>query len=154
MYKRQELNSNNTALEKADKGFGDAGDEAKDLSNSVKKAADTSEDADGKLSKLGDTAKKIGAALGAAAAAGGKRLSSLRAVAGGPAVQADSRHRAGAGDQPAGPRSSGRVGAAAGQRHVPWGNYPAPQLPGSDDPKPQRFQRRATCGGPIPSARR
>ena len=67
----RELNSNNTALEKADKGFGDAGDEAKDLSNSVKKAADTSEDADGKLSKLGDTAKKIGAALGAAAAAVG-----------------------------------------------------------------------------------
>ena len=56
----RELNSNNTALEKADKGFGDAGDEAKDFSNSVKKAADTSEDADGKLSKLGDTAKKIG----------------------------------------------------------------------------------------------
>lgn len=66
-----ELNSNNTALEKADKGFDEAGDEAKDFSNSVKKAADTSEDADGKLSKLGDTAKKIGAALGAAAAAVG-----------------------------------------------------------------------------------
>ena len=73
-----ELNSNNTALEKADKGFDEAGDEAKDFSNSVKKAADTSEDADGKLSKLGDTAKKIGAALGAAAAAAcvaaGKKL--------------------------------------------------------------------------------
>lgn len=67
----RELNSNNTALEKADKGFDEAGDEAKDFSNSVKKAADTSEDADGKLSKLGDTAKKIGAALGAAAAAVG-----------------------------------------------------------------------------------
>ena len=67
----RELNSNNTALEKADKGFDNAGDEAKDFSNSVKKAADTSEDADGKLSKLGDTAKKIGAALGAAAAAVG-----------------------------------------------------------------------------------
>lgn len=67
----RELNSNNTALEKADKGFDNAGDEAKDFSDSVKKAADTSEDADGKLSKLGDTAKKIGAALGAAAAAVG-----------------------------------------------------------------------------------
>ena len=67
----RELNSNNTALEKADKGFDEAGDEAKDFSNSVKKAADTSEDADGKLSKLGDTAKKIGAALGATAAAVG-----------------------------------------------------------------------------------
>ena len=67
----RELSSNNTALEKADKGFDDAGDEAKDFSNSVKKAADTSEDADGKLSRLGDTAKKIGAALGAAAAAVG-----------------------------------------------------------------------------------
>lgn len=67
----RELNSNNTALEKADKGFDEAGDEAKDFSDSVKKAADTSEDADGKLSKLGDTAKKIGAALGAAAAAVG-----------------------------------------------------------------------------------
>jgi chromosome segregation ATPase len=65
----RELNSNNTALEKADKGFDEAGDEAKDFSNSVKKAADTGKDADGKLSKLGDTAKKIGAALGAAAAA-------------------------------------------------------------------------------------
>ena len=54
----RELNSNNTALEKADKGFDEAGDEAKDFSNSVKKAAFTSEDADGKLSKLGDTAKK------------------------------------------------------------------------------------------------
>ena len=67
----RELSSNNTALEKADKGFDEAGDEAKDFSNSVKKAAFTSEDADGKLSKLGDTAKKIGAALGAAAAAVG-----------------------------------------------------------------------------------
>lgn len=67
----RELSSNNTALEKADKGLDEAGDEAKDFSNSVKKAADTSEDADGKLSKLGDTAKKIGAALGAAAAAVG-----------------------------------------------------------------------------------
>ena len=67
----RELNSNNTALGKADKGFDEAGDEAKVFSNSVKKAADTSEDADGKLSKLGDTAKKIGAALGAAAAAVG-----------------------------------------------------------------------------------
>ena len=57
----RELNSNNTALEKADKSFDEAGDEAKVFSNSVKKAADTSEDADGKLSKLGDTAKKIGA---------------------------------------------------------------------------------------------
>ena len=65
----RELNSNNTALEKADKSFDEAGDEAKDFSNSVKNAADTSEDADGKLSRLGDTAKKIGAALGAAAAA-------------------------------------------------------------------------------------
>lgn len=60
----RELNANNTALENADKGFDEAGDEAKDFSNSVKKAADTSEAADGKLSKLGDTAKKIGAALG------------------------------------------------------------------------------------------
>ena len=67
----RELNSNNTALEKADKGFDEAGDEAKDFSNSVKKAADTGKDADGKLSKLGDTAKKIGAALGAAEAAVG-----------------------------------------------------------------------------------
>ena len=67
----RELNSNNTALANADKGFDEAGDEAKDFSNSVKKAADTSEDADGKLSRLGDTAKKIGAALGAAAAAVG-----------------------------------------------------------------------------------
>lgn len=67
----RELNSNNTALANADKGFDEAGDEAKDFSNYVKNAADTSEDADGKLSKLGDTAKKIGAALGAAAAAVG-----------------------------------------------------------------------------------
>lgn len=67
----RELNSNNTALANADKGFDEAGDEAKDFSNFIKKAADTSEDADGKLSKLGDTAKKIGAALGAAAAAVG-----------------------------------------------------------------------------------
>ena len=47
----RELNSNNTALANADKGFDEAGDEAKDFSNSVNKAADTSEDADGKLSK-------------------------------------------------------------------------------------------------------
>lgn len=67
----RELSSNNTALEKADKGFDEAGDEAKDFSDSVRKAADTSENADGKLSRLGDTAKKIGAALGAAAAAVG-----------------------------------------------------------------------------------
>ena len=75
----RELNSNNTALANADKGFDEAGDEAKVFSNSVKKAADTSEDTDGKLSKLGDTAKKIGAALGAAAVgtacvAAGKKL--------------------------------------------------------------------------------
>ena len=38
----RELNSNNTALANADKGFDEAGDEAKDFSNSVKKAADTS----------------------------------------------------------------------------------------------------------------
>ena len=67
----RELNSNNTALANADKDFDEAGDEAKNFSNSIKKAADTSEDADGKLSKLGDTAKKIGAALGTAAAAVG-----------------------------------------------------------------------------------
>ena len=67
----RELSSNNTALEKADKGFDEAGNEAKDFSDSVKKAADTGEDADGKLSRLEDTAKKIGAALGAAAAAVG-----------------------------------------------------------------------------------
>ena len=65
----RELNSNNTALENADKGFDEAGDEAKDFSDSVKKAADTGKDAYGKLSKFGDTAKKIGAALGAAVAA-------------------------------------------------------------------------------------
>ena len=65
----RELNSNNTALGKAGKGFAEAGDESKDFSDSVRKAADTSEDADGKLSRLGDTAKKIGAALGDAATA-------------------------------------------------------------------------------------
>ncbi|MGN0649445.1 MAG: phage tail protein, partial [Oscillospiraceae bacterium] len=77
----RELKDNNTALANADKGFDEAGDEAKNFSGAVKKAADTSEDADGKLSKLGDTAKKIGAALGAAAAvvgtacvAAGKKL--------------------------------------------------------------------------------
>lgn len=69
----RELNSNNTALEKADRSFDEAGDEAKDFSNSVKKAADTGEDADGKLSKLRDTAKKIGAALGTACVATTKK---------------------------------------------------------------------------------
>ena len=49
----RELNSNNTALGKAGKGFAEAGDESKDFSDSVRKAADTSEDADGKLSRLG-----------------------------------------------------------------------------------------------------
>ena len=67
----RDLNSNSTAIEKVDKSFDEARDVAKDFSNSVKKAADTGEDADGKLSKLIDTAKKIGAALGAAAAAVG-----------------------------------------------------------------------------------
>lgn len=67
----RDLNSNSTALEKADKSFDEAGDVAKVFSNSVKKAADTDKDAYGKLSKLIDTAKKIGAALGAAAAAVG-----------------------------------------------------------------------------------
>ena len=65
----RELNSNNTALEKADKGFNEAGDEAKDFSNSVKKTDETGKDAYGKLSKLVDTTKKIGAALRAAVAA-------------------------------------------------------------------------------------
>ena len=64
----REQNFNNNALEKADKGFNEAGDEAKDFSNSVLNAADTGKDAYGKLSKLIDTAKKIGAALGATAA--------------------------------------------------------------------------------------
>ena len=36
----RELNSNNTALEKADKGFDDSGYEAKDFSDSVKKATE------------------------------------------------------------------------------------------------------------------
>ncbi len=58
---KRELNSNNTALEKADKGFDDSGYEAKDFSDSVKKTADTGEDAYRKLIKLMDTAKKIGA---------------------------------------------------------------------------------------------
>lgn len=57
----RELSSNNTALEKADKGFDDSGYEAKDFSDSIKKTADTGEDAYRKLSKLIDTAKKIGA---------------------------------------------------------------------------------------------
>ena len=69
--KERDLNSNNSALEKAVKSFDEAGYVAKDFSNSVKKAADTGKDAYGKLSKLIDTAKKIGAALGAAAAAVG-----------------------------------------------------------------------------------
>lgn len=67
----RDLNSNSTAIEKAAKSIDEAGDEAKDFSNSVKKAANTGEDAYGKLSKLIDTAKKIGAALGAAIAAVG-----------------------------------------------------------------------------------
>ena len=66
--KERDLNSNNSALEKADKSFDEAGYVAKDFSNSVKKAADTGKDAYGKLSKLIDTVKNIGAALGAAAA--------------------------------------------------------------------------------------
>lgn len=67
----RELKDNNAALANADKGFDEAGDEAKNFSGAVKKAADMSEDADGKLSRLGDTAKKIGTALGAAAVAVG-----------------------------------------------------------------------------------
>lgn len=67
----RDLSSNRTAPEKADKGIDEAGDETKDISNSVKKTDETGKDADGKLSKLGDTAKKIGAALGAAVAAVG-----------------------------------------------------------------------------------
>ena len=65
----RELSSNRTASEKAAKGIDESGDEANDFSNSVKKATNTGKDAYGKLSKLIDTAKKIGAALGAAATA-------------------------------------------------------------------------------------
>ena len=67
----RKLSSNSTATEKAAKGIDEAGDAAKDFSNSVKQTDETGKDADGKLSKLGDTAKKIGAALGAAVAAVG-----------------------------------------------------------------------------------
>ena len=67
----RDLSSNRTAPEKAAKGIDEAGDEAKDFSDSVKKTADTGKDADGKLSKLGDIAKKIGTALVAAVAAVG-----------------------------------------------------------------------------------
>ncbi len=67
----RDLSSNRTASEKAAKGIDESGDEAKDFSNSVKKATNTGKDAYGKLSKLVDTAKKIGAALGAAIAAVG-----------------------------------------------------------------------------------
>ena len=82
-----------------------------------------------------------------------KGLSKQRTIHGGQAVQADPRHKAGAGSQPAGPRSAGCIGAAAGQRYVPRGNHPAPKLPGSDDSKSQRFQRRAAVGGPVPTVR-
>jgi hypothetical protein len=67
----RDLSSNRTASEKAAKSFDEAGDEAKDFSDSVKKTDETGKDADGKLSKLGDTAKKIGTALGATVAAAG-----------------------------------------------------------------------------------
>ena len=64
----RELSSNRTATEKAAKSFNEVGDEAKDFSDSVKKTDETGKDAYGKLSKLGDTAKKIGTALVAAVA--------------------------------------------------------------------------------------
>lgn len=64
-----ELSDNNKALENAENGFDDAADGAKDFSKVVDKAADTADSAEGKFSKLGDTAKKIGAVLGAAATA-------------------------------------------------------------------------------------
>ncbi len=67
----RELSSNRTASEKAAKSFDEARDEAKDFSDSVKKADETGKDAYRKLSKLIDTAKKIGAVLGAAVAAVG-----------------------------------------------------------------------------------
>ncbi len=65
----RELSDNNRALENAENGFDDAADGAKDFSKVVDNAADTADSAEGKFSKLGDTAKKIGAVLGAAATA-------------------------------------------------------------------------------------
>ena len=65
----RELSDNNKALENADKGFDEAADGAKDFSKDVKSAGDTADSADGKFFKLGDTAKKVGAALGTAATA-------------------------------------------------------------------------------------
>ena len=54
----RDLSSNRTASEKAAKSFDKAGDEAKDFSDFVKKTDETGKDADGKLSKLIDTAKR------------------------------------------------------------------------------------------------
>ena len=65
----RELSDNNKALENAENGFYDAADGVKDFSKDVDKAADTADSAEGRFSKLGDTAKKIGAVLGAAATA-------------------------------------------------------------------------------------
>lgn len=109
----RELNSNNAALANADKGFDEAGEEAKNFSGAVKKAAGTSENADGKLGKLGDTAKRIGAALGAAVAAVGTAC-----IAAGKKLWDMANDVGSAGDQI--DKTSQKIGISAGS-YQKWG---------------------------------
>lgn len=63
-----------SALSDAKSGFGDAGEQAEKFGKQLDEAGKVSEDAEGKLGKIGTVAADVGKALGTAAVAAGKQL--------------------------------------------------------------------------------
>ena len=90
----RELGENNKALNEASEGFDEAGNEADDFGDEIKKSANVADDAGGKFEKLGSIVKGIGVAIGAAMAAIG-----TAAVAAGKKLYDMANDAAAAGDE-------------------------------------------------------
>lgn len=63
-----------SALSDAESGFGDAGEQDEEFGKQLDETGKVSEDAEGKLGKIGTVAADVGKALGTAAVAAGKQL--------------------------------------------------------------------------------
>jgi DNA repair exonuclease SbcCD ATPase subunit len=108
----RELGENNKALNEASEGFDEAGNEADDFGDEIKKSANVADDAGGKFEKLGSIVKGIGVAIGAAMAAIG-----TAAVAAGKKLYDMANDAAAAGDEI--DKSSQRIGLSR-QGYQEW----------------------------------
>lgn len=90
----RELDDNNKALNEAENGFDEAGNEAGEFAKEVNKAGEQSKDAGSSFKKLSEIAKIVGKAMAAAVAAIG-----VAAIAAGKALWDMANHVAEAGDE-------------------------------------------------------